>query len=316
MGHYFKYILFRIGIGLAFLACCYVFNSFRYTIVHDRIFDGVDNILVGDSHFNGFALNNSIHLGQDSEVYYTMLQKIKTVNSISNINNVVISYSYLNFSKNYFDDFLLQNDVQSYSISSRNYPLAGLVDQWRQSRYKKQLLKVLSRYNLTINSVYIQNDDDLKRMLPFMWHQDGPYVVPDMKSLKARQSARGRKLDPTTVRYKNQIAGKIERLFVNEEEEIADVNIKYLDKILEYCHRNSTGVILVSTPLESYYASQIPEYLKEKFNAKTEDILSKYDNVKFLDFTHEFTDSEYFIDEHHVTGYGAALLSKRIESEF
>lgn len=315
MKAYIKYIGVRILVALLFMAMMYLLNSMMYKRTHSQIFNGVKDIIVGDSHFNGLAISDVMHLGQDSEVYYTMYQKIKEVNEITPLENVVMTYSYLNFSKNYFDDFLLADDVQAFSISRRNYPLASLKDQLGQSKYLTQLLKVLARFNLSFNFSYLQKEDQLKKSLPFMWDQGVMDAKPNLAFLEKMQKRRKRKLDPSSARYKNQIAAKIERLFINDENAIADINLSYLQHILSYCAANNIKLWLVSTPLERSYYEAIPAYMKTAFDAYTADILSKHSNVKFLDYTHKFDNPEFFQDEHHVAVYGAAILSQDIESE-
>jgi len=222
MKAYLKYIGIRVLLAMLFMACMYLLNGVIYKNSHSKLFAGVKDIIVGDSHFNGLSIKQVMHLGQDSEVYYTMYQKIKEANEISKLDNVVISYSYLNFSKGYFDDFLLSNDVQAYSISARNYPLASLKDQIGQSKYLSQLLKVLARFNFSLNLNYLQDQEELKKNLPFMWDQSGLDQEVDLEFLKKLQKRRKHKIDPNSRRYKNQIAAKIERLFINEKEEVAD----------------------------------------------------------------------------------------------
>jgi|GEM_PF-3985117 len=312
MGDYFKYIIARLLIGILFVVIVYNLNSYLFQTKHSAIFKGVKHLIVGDSHFNGIAINQVMHMGQDSEVYYTMLQKIKEVNRHSELKNVVIAYSYLNFSKNYFDDFLLSNDVQSYSISKRNYPLASITDQFKQSTFKSQLIKVLSRFNVSFNFNYMRSAENVKKNLPFMWYQENLSVKHNLTFLKRTQDARKRKIVPSSARYKNNVAAKMERLFINDDNEISHTNLSYLDEILVYCEANIINVTLVSTPLESYYFESIPKYMKDAFYNHTQDILKTYANVQFLDYTHHFEDTAYFIDEHHVGGYGAALLSIEI----
>jgi len=315
MKEYLKYISIRIGIACLFMAAMYFLNAYLYGKTHAQLFEGVKDIIVGDSHFNGLAIDNVKHLGQDSEVYYTMFQKVKEVNEISPLENVIMSYSYLNFSKNYFDDFLLSNDVQAFSISKRNYPLASLWDQLEQSKYFEQLVKVLARFNFSLNFNYLRNKQDVKKNLPFMWFQDDLTKKRDLEFLKKLQDRRKRKIDPSSRRYKNQIAAKIERLFANDEEAIATINLSYLEKLMDYCASNEIKVWLISTPLESSYDSAIPEYMKSAFKSYTDNLLQKYPNAQFLDYTHKFQDPDYFQDEHHVAVYGAALLSIDIENE-
>lgn len=308
----FKWML----VGIVFLIGIYQFNRFLFNNVHSEVFADTKTLIVGDSHFNSLHIDNAYHLGMDSEVYFTMYNKVREISQIAELEHVVISFSYLNMSKNYFDDFLKTNDRQAYSISKRNYALSSLSHLAQQSTYWQQLVKVLARYNFTLNYKYLSNWIYSKQDLPFAAVGfDLGVKESNIDFLKRFNSNRKRKLNPNTQHYKNKVAGKIENLYINPEKEVASENIGYLKKTIALCKEKGIDVWLVNTPLEPYYKEAIPDYLKKEFENLKNQLVSSSSNIHYLDYMDFFKESDFFADEHHVTGYGAALLSEELQKE-
>lgn len=315
-----KGYLFFLGrwmlIGLIFLIGIYQINQYLFKRVHSDTFKDTKILIVGDSHFNGLHIDNAYHLGLDSEVYFTMYQKVEAISTIAKIEKVIISFSYINMSKNRFDDLLRTNDIQAYSIAKRNYPIASLYQLIEQSIYWKPLIKVLTKFSFTFNYQYLYNLLFKSKEMPFI---RSTYELgsegKDLAFLKEHQKKSKRKLKTNSRSYKRQITGKIERLFENDNNEIAVVNLHYLEKLLQICQVKGIKVWIVNTPLEAYYEKMIPEYIKIEFNNKITHFSENYNNIKYVNYMDFFKKSDFFRDEHHITGYGAALISEELQKE-
>lgn len=82
---------------------------------------------------------------------------------------------------------------------------------------------------------------------------------------------------------------------------------KYLNNIIDLCSKNSVKLILISTPMHSYY--------KEKVDNRFYNVLSKIikqSNCEYINFLNENTPINYFSDANHLNVNGAIVYSKKI----
>lgn len=313
MKAYLKYLSVRLVAGILVIALVYLGNKI-FSASHSQVdCENVEVLILGDSHFNGVGLPKALHLGQDSDTYFTMYNKLVSKAESCNLKTVVLSFSYINLSSNYFDDFLRTDTNQSYSLASRNMSYRNLLSLMGEGIAWSSVLKVFSRNKFSFG------DDFLVRL--FSQEKDAPRSGPSeykydnrdyIEKLRRTQKNKKRKLRTATPGYKNKIEKSIDRLFEVDGGEVSTWNQHYLNKIVEYCQTNSLKLYLVNTPLETRYNKLIPTKFKETLELIVARVTGNTQDVHYVDLTQYYKSSDYFIDEHHVTQYGAALISEEI----
>lgn len=313
MKQYLTYLFVRLFAGILIISIIIFGNNLFTKTKTTNNCEETELLILGDSHFNGIGLPNALHLGQDSDTYYTMYNKLLSTSSSCDLRGVVVSLSYINLSKNYFDIFLRTDANQSYSLATRNMSYANLFSLMKEGISWSSVLKVFTRNKFSLSdqslvSIFTKNESD-KAVNPQDYVFDNEAHI---ERLRQAQANKKRKIRVNAVGYKNKIKKSIDRLFVADGGMVSTWNLEYLNKIIEHCDTHSMNLYLVNTPLELSYNSLIPS----KFKSALEDVIKNASlgrsNIQYIDLTNRFISSDYFIDEHHVTQYGAALISEEI----
>lgn len=314
MKPFLKYVLLRLAIGILFFAVVAGVNGIFFNKSQQLLCQNNRTLLLGDSHFNGLELDGALHQGQDSEAYITMYNKLVDLTSRCEIDKVMVSFSYMNLSSNYFDDFLRTNDIQSFSMAQRNSSFVNPIQLLSDKVHWKSVVKVFIRYRYTLDFELLRKvfSRDSKETYEKEMLTKARKTI-DHKALRKAQKLRKRKLDVRSAQYKRKINNSIDNLFNSKNEEFASWNMSYLDKIVDHCKQNGIKLWLVNTPLERSYFNLIPEGFRTAFEKKKEQYLDSYSDCQYVDKTDYFQNSDFFIDEHHITRYGAMVLSEELQ---
>lgn len=85
----------------------------------------------------------------------------------------------------------------------------------------------------------------------------------------------------------------------------SEINIEYLNKIVELCKSKDVNLYTLNTPLYDYYAKKVPKKYKEKLH----EIISE-SQINYIDLSNLEFKREYFIpDGDHVSKLGAKATS-------
>jgi hypothetical protein len=241
------------------------------------------NIILGHSHpecaFNDSLISNFSNCAQSGESYfYTYFKLKKIIEQNKNIKVVFIEFS------NKQVDFEMNNWIwgdmfMSYYFSMYS-PFMNLSDNWLLFKNNNsEFIKDLS-FSLKNNfSTIVKNDFEYTK-------RTGGYLY--LKKSKTDSLITCLKKSPfEKIKYVKHSLSSIE----------------YLNKIIEYCKRNSIKVYLIRSPLHNKCEEYMSEYYFDQFR------LLHYSNEEFLDFSKFPLLNSEFADLEHLNYRGARKFS-------
>ena len=256
--------------------------------------ENIELLFLGDSHITNAVIDslipNAVNLAKRSEPYYYTYHKLKFVTSKSRIKKILLGYSYHNFSS-YYDEFI--NGNLSAIMPHKLFFCFEFSEQLRVLNWnRKKLLLVLknifsSSYHQFYNLEKEKND---------YWFYDG-YNNPFLEA----------KVDSINIQ------DRILFQFYKEEKVagLADLNIVYLNKIIDLCQEKNIEIDFIITPLHPLYVKKTPNIFKSKLN---EFRVKKDINLIDLEGLH-LSDSCYVQDGDHVTIKGAEITTRALIRE-
>ena len=249
----------------------------------------IEFLFLGDSHIAHAVIDslipNSLNLSKISEPYYYTYHKLKFITRKSRIKKILLGYSYHNFSS-YYDEFI--NGNLSTVMPHKLFFCLDFSEQLRILNWnRKKLLLVLkniflSSYHQFFNLEKEKND---------YWFYDGYY-----------NTFVDAKVDSINIQ------DRIIFQFYKEEKvgSFANLNIVYLNKIIDLCQEKNIEIDFIITPLHPLYVKIIPNIFKSKLN---EFIFKK--NMNLIDLEDlNLSDSCYVPDGDHVTIKGAEITTR------
>jgi len=253
--------------------------------------ENIEFLFLGDSHIANAVIDslipNSFNLSKRSEPYYYTYHKLKFVTSKSRIKKILLGYSYHNVSS-YYDEFI--NGNLSAVMPHKLFFCLDLKEQLRVLHWnRKKLLLVLKKIFLSSYHQFY----NLEKEKNDYWFYDG-YNNPFVEE----------KVD--TINIQNRILFQ----FYKEKKVagFADLNIVYLNKIIDLCQEKNIEIYFIITPLHPLYVKKIPNIFKSKLN---EFIVKKDINLIDLEGLN-LSDSCYVPDGDHVTIKGAEITTRAL----
>jgi hypothetical protein len=238
-------------------------------------------IIFGHSHpecaFNDGLIANFINLSKSGEGYFYTYQKVKEVLSENKIDAIFIEFSNTQISK-HMDEWIWGFEKMNAYFPVHS-PFMDKSDMlFLYNKNNKDFPKVIStstRHNLT-------------RVLSFDY------------SISKRYGAYNRL-------ERNKITESINKINFNSDtrdkkQEISTDNIKYLEKIINYCNRKNTKVYLIRSPQHKYFPRLNESNLLEIKN-------NNFKDIEFLDFDNFPLQDEEFGDFGHLNYKGAKVFS-------
>ncbi len=276
---WYTLILFTVG-TLAFI--CFVHFVMKY-YSDFTIHKATKYVIFGHSHpecaFDDSLIANFKNLSKSGESYFYTYQKVKQILSKNKLEAVFIEFSNNQISKD-MDEWIwgfdsMNINVPLYAPFMEVSDLLLLYD-----KNKEDVLKIVST----------STRKNFVRMLLFdysMSKKHGRYNRLERNRIKALIEEREKHPDTDTVFKKN---------------EFSSYNIKYLEKIVDYCSKKNTKVYFVRSPQHAYYPHSNESDLLKIKNTKFKDIV-------FLDFDTFPLKEEAYGDFGHLNYKGAKRFS-------
>ena len=246
-----------------------------YSFKKDLLFeqqDSLQTLIIGSSSaMNGidpkFLDTNAFNIGYYSEDHYysykileyyirntPQLKSVILGTTNSSLDYQLVSGPEFWRSKFYHDNYNISKNVKSVRINDYSYVYTYGI---------KKSLKML--FNPKSNISKIQNTG---------WQK--------LEATK-NKSLQFEKVDSTN--YYNQLS---------ERKANIENNKYWFDKIATLCENNNTSLIIVLMPIYDESVYGLPDEVLRKYNEVIKNIISKYNNVKLLDFS---KDTQFGIDD-------------------
>jgi hypothetical protein len=287
-----KQFSFRFFIFSALLFACVVFVFFGLDYRNKRavksiiLKNNINSIVLGDSHIQNAIDDSKIfqfqNLSQFSEApIYTYYKLEAILEQKTGIKKVYLGFSYHTLSS-YFDDYTYGKF--SKNIASKYFFILPYNIQWELIKRNPFTFKelLINSYSYGLKAFYIKVNE-----LPFV----GKYAN-EFKNTHSNIASMDKRIHQQF--YEN---GKVRSY--------SELNILYLDKIIELCKSKGIDLFLLNAPLDDYYYSHIPSEFKEKYVQ-----LIKERNLVVIDFkTCNFNDDSFIPDGDHLSSEGTLIAS-------
>ena len=242
---------------------------------------------MGDSHvmwgINDHYLKDAQNISLNAEGYIYTYAKLKELLShTTDIDAILLGFSYHNLS-DYFDDYIYGSKMQEF------YPRYIKVLGW------KEQIKLLFKKPENLFRVGGLN---IRKGIPALFTHNCEYIgsFPETKMTQI--------LDQEHIEKRIQ-----EQYYVKDKLcSYSEINIFYLEKIIELCEVYNIEIVFLNTPLNDEYKNKIPS----KFIEAYDNVLNKY---KFHTFDFEnfnLPDSCFLPDGDHLNYYGSASTSIKL----
>ena len=244
----FKHNLFRqifiVIIVIFFLLVLFLFAT-TFKAKSFQIDETVEEIFVGDSHVryavDDSLLINSLNMGNSSESTYFSYFKLKQIlKSNPNITTIYLGFSYHNIS-GYYDQYTFGR--YSREIAPNYFFILPI---WEQLKMIEWNLKRFLHFKFSLLKSGVMT---LVNQNTFQGGFDNPH-----RNVAAREKIMNERLD-----FQYYTDGKINPF--------SNLNLTYFDKIVTLCHSQKVQLIILNTPLHSYYRSKIPAKYANKYNS-------------------------------------------------
>lgn len=99
------------------------------------------------------------------------------------------------------------------------------------------------------------------------------------------------------------------------KQEILQTNVSDFKKLVDYCYEKGYTPVVITLPVTQELTAQFSAQFLEEFDAITQDVLSEYPGLVYLDYSRDAafsTHPEYFRDSDHLNSIGGDLLTQRL----
>lgn len=249
--------------------------------------NNVDAVFIGDSHIemsaNDLIIKNSINLSQNSEAYVYSFFKLKEILKLNpSIKRVFLGFSYHNLSTSY-DDVVV--GIGSKDVSPRYF---FILPRSKQLEFLKFNSSELTPFAKNIAFLGLKNLIAKNKKYSFLG-----YYTNTFQSSRAIKSSMDKR-----IRAQYYDKGKLYGF--------SDYNIHYLQEIIHLCENKKVDLVVLNTPLQSYYKNKVPNKYVQKYNDVISSNHLKVESFKDL----VLTDSCFIPDGDHVSERGAVIVSR------
>lgn len=249
----------------------------------------ISTVFIGDSHIQ-LAINDSVipkskNIANSSESFYFSYYKLKLLLENNNsIKRVYLGVSFHSLS-NYYDKFI--NGDYSSSISPKYFFKLTPIEQARLIYWNKKNFCSFMREVIKSGILQIYNKNYA--------HLNEGYSNQFRETLAVDSSMDKRLL----FQYYDN----------NKLNSFSEINIHYLNKIIALCKKTDVHLIIINTPLHSYYYKKIPKEYKEKLTE-----IIKINQLDYVDLSNlELSDNCFIPDGDHLSSLGAEKISVKIK---
>lgn len=273
---------FFSGLLVCIAGLC-VFNALTVSLNAPEV--GGRILISGDSHtrnaLDPAVLGSATNISQYAEPYYVSYWKLKRLLEGSSVQTVILGFAHHNISA--FNDRKLSDETWSTELFRRVY-MFGEVSSIEGIRVDRTELFRTRLKNLALTPKWT-HDAYMGRFET--WSRIDP-----------------KDPDPAITRH-----------FLGDGPNLSEVELAYLDSIVDLTTRENIELILVSTPVHASYFNRIPDYFRSEFEAKTAELEAR--GVQVLDFTNLGASDDEFLNVSHLNAKGASrfshLISERID---
>lgn len=323
--------LFLVAFSILFIVTGFLYvNTYLKEVNSGRAFklpDSIKTVFFGDSHaltsFNPKIIPLSFNASKNSESYFQTYYKIVSIlNSNPQIKNVVLTYSYHNIAITqnenvlYGDIYyiLLDNEGKNIIRSAGDGQL--LKFKYGSSENYLGNLKIYLSHFAISNLLLLKYDiglpiDAIKYMdfyVTILKRNPQLYLHPLFEEIYKSTNSN---LELSVI------SNSINRHFYyNNDVNSSDIMIKSLFKTADLCRAKNINLILINTPLHSSYKSMVPEYYLKLHNSVLDNLVAKYDNILYYDFSTVNYNDSLFGDGDHLNAFGMQRFSETIKNIF
>lgn len=251
-----------------------------------KIDKNINTLIIGDSHtelaINDSLLLKTLNISTPAEGYIFTYMKLKNIiENNDHIHNIMLGVSYHNFSS-FYDKYILEEEP--YSLISQYISLM---------EYRDLIFFLLRTTSVTNLAAIFRNSlENLtsyeKGIYPYI---GGFHIIDNDDEL-------------TDKRISNRINSQY---FLNDMPlPTSEINILYLDKIVELCRGNDIDLIFLNTPLYADYYSKVPQNMIDEYKQAVKNF-----GVTEISFNDLHLSSDCFLpDGDHLNYKGAMLTTK------
>lgn len=250
------FLLSILAVGILFVLLFLLATSAKSKSF--QIDDTITKVFLGDSHVryavNDIMLPNSINLGNSSESvyfsYYKLKQLLKSNPAIETVN---LGFSYHNIS-DYYDQFIYGQYAQS--VAANYFYILSFTEQLQMIKWN---IRKLPSFVVAIlkSGIKIWRNENT-----FEGGFDNPYT----------NTAANKAIMDERLNFQYYTNGTLNSF--------SDLNMNYFGKIVELCNEFNVKLVILNTPMHSYYKSKVPQKFIDKYNL----ILSS-DNLRSFDLS-------------------------------
>lgn len=244
--------------------------------------DDIHSIVIGDSHIqaaiDGRLLSNCINVGVNAEATYFSYYRIKEYLARNpQLKKVYLGFSHHNLSS-YYHAFI--HGAYSENIAARYFPVLPSAEQ------QKLLLARSYRLPIFIKDVIKYN------LIELEYGYYNPF-----QDTRAADSLMDRRLQEQFYQPNGSL------------QPFSNTNLQALKQLKNLCDAEGIELVLLNTPVHSYYDKRIPEAYKEQYDATIDTL-----DVKVIDFEGlVLTDTSFTPDGDHVSSAGAQIITTYFE---
>jgi len=305
-----------ISILLLILICFFLLNSFLFKEVNKADYSNIETLILGDSHsrfLNEEIIPKSQNLSYSAETYKVAYYKLKYISELNNLENLVLSFSYNNFS--YLHESRMLNE---YRTIYRLYPIENLATLIKTTNSLKSAIEVLASNVFTFNRDYFFKyffDFSLDSPLDENIHYK---TVGKAKLSNANSKFYNYILDNKTEAIEKKVNRRINHHYNYKESGNygSNIAVDYFIQIIDLCEEKNINLLLVTLPIHPTYRDKIPDFFVEKFTKIKKQAITK-EHVTYVNLEKYFDGKdELMLDQDHQSEYGGALISKHLVNKY
>ena len=270
-------------------------------------------IIAGDSHtetsLNPDYIQNSVNISESAESYVFTYYKLKYLISHKreSIKNVILGFSYQNLTKKY-QELTFYDDAKSNRFIGKNYIF--LDDAGKDAiKHSDNYLLYYIKNDLGV-PVQAYKDFPLYKSIIYTKILGRPATQTDLFVNSGFHGKTGSVLDKGGATYKIKLYYYEDNLEVSG---VSSVMRDYLNKIVDMCVENNITLYLYNSPVYREYKKHIPEPVVNDYNEIKKEILSKHQNVKYIDMSDYALNVSDYYDGDHLVLSGATKASIEVD---
>jgi len=295
--------------GILLGPICFLFQHlYRQTLDAPAFYLGKDvtTLVVGDSHTQGAIdpawLIHSENISKSAENYFFTYYKLKHfLNKNSQINLVIMGFSWHNFAKKYEESFLFGKDN---NVTSVYYPL---LDQQGKSilwSWENTYLYPYGQYTLGLPLKIYDQRLLQRKLFSLKLNRDDFEFFGGYEKLTSSNT--------NNILIENKLNKYFYHPTSSSGSDISAYMTQYLEKILNLCEERKIKIILINTPVYDVYRSGIPDDMVRVLDSIQIEMQSRHPNLIFIDYSKLKLDRNNYYDGDHVNQFGAEIVTKRL----